>query len=224
VLSEEEAPEVCDFLGAIERSTRRGAVAFALSRFEMGCSRRRVADALPDYLLGLRALLDAVSDAGRASLSLRLAALCAEEGERRAVQRRVELAQSLERRFIGAAYSDAIEPELPHELVAELEGYLRALLRDVLCGYLDPDLASVADDILLEARGEPERAAAEPLRPPVEPEPAGPVRAERMAGPRPGAEPGDGEDEWEAGAVPEGVTGSIDWDAEADPGSYSAPI
>jgi hypothetical protein len=30
-----------------------------------------------------------------------------------------------------------------------VEGWARALLRDVICGYLDPDLRSVADDILI---------------------------------------------------------------------------
>ena len=39
--------------------------------------------------------------------------------------------------------------------MAEVEGHLRALLRDVLCGYLDADLKSVADDILIESHGEP---------------------------------------------------------------------
>ena len=41
------------------------------------------------------------------------------------------------------------------ELVAEVEGHLRALLRDVLCGYLDSELKGVADDILLETNSEP---------------------------------------------------------------------
>ena len=36
-----------------------------------------------------------------------------------------------------------------------MEGHLRALLRDVLCGYLDSDLKGVADDILLETNPEP---------------------------------------------------------------------
>ena len=38
-----------------------------------------------------------------------------------------------------------------------MEGHLRALLRDVLCGYLDADLKAVADDILVESQGEPLR-------------------------------------------------------------------
>ena len=54
-------------------------MAWALARFEMGCSRPLDAEALPDYLLALRALLDAGGEAGLASLGLRVAALCAEE-------------------------------------------------------------------------------------------------------------------------------------------------
>ena len=48
-----------------------------------------------------------------------------------------------------------LDAESPRELVAEVEGHLRALLRDVLCGYLDADLKAVADDILIESNGEP---------------------------------------------------------------------
>jgi hypothetical protein len=35
-------------------------------------------------------------------------------------------------------------------LVDELTGWLRALLRDVLCGHLDSDLRSLADTMLAE--------------------------------------------------------------------------
>ena len=130
---------------------------WALGRFEMGCERPHDAEALSDYLLGLRALLDATTEAGEASLGLRVAALCAEEGQRRAVQRRVEAAMSLERFLMGARGSlqERIGSESPREIVAEMEGHLRALLRDVLCGYLDSDLKGVADDILLETSSEP---------------------------------------------------------------------
>ena len=48
-----------------------------------------------------------------------------------------------------------------------MEGHLRALLRDVLCGYLEPDLKGVADDILLETAPEP-FALAEERHAPVE--------------------------------------------------------
>ena len=46
---------------------------------------------------------------------------------------------------------------------------MRALLRDVLCGYLDSDLKSLADDILLETTPEHLEIAARDLR--AEPEP-----------------------------------------------------
>ena len=57
-----------------------------------------------------------------------------------------------------------------------VEGHLRAMLRDVLCGYLDSDLKGVADDILLEAHPEPfmEEIQARDLRREAEPEPAAP--------------------------------------------------
>ena len=50
---------------------------------------------------------------------------------------------------------ERIGSESPRDLVREMETHLRALLRDVLCGYLEPDLKSVADDILLETAPEP---------------------------------------------------------------------
>jgi hypothetical protein len=113
------------------------------------------AQALSDYLLALRALLDATTEAGQASLALRLAALCAEEGARRDVQHRLEAALALERFVMGGATGLRPDAESPRELVEEAENHLRALLRDVLCGYLDADLKGVADDILVEAGPEP---------------------------------------------------------------------
>jgi hypothetical protein len=40
-------------------------------------------------------------------------------------------------------------PDTTRSIVLELEQHVRALLRDVLCGYLSSDLKSVADDLLL---------------------------------------------------------------------------
>jgi hypothetical protein len=48
-----------------------------------------------------------------------------------------------------------VDTDSPRELVAEMEGHLRALLRDVLCGYLEADLKAVADEILIESNGDP---------------------------------------------------------------------
>jgi hypothetical protein len=143
-----------DFFAVVDAAEPPPTVAWALGRFEMGCERLDP-EALPDFLLALRALLDATSGAGEASLALRVAALCAEEGSRRAVQRRVQAALALERFVIGGGRGMRADAGSPRELVAELEGHLRALLRDVICGYLDADLRSVADEILLEAAPEP---------------------------------------------------------------------
>jgi hypothetical protein len=155
LLTATEEPELRELIELLERARAGGAVAWALARFEMGCERPLDTEALSDYLLALRALLDGSDDTGRASLGLRLAALCAEEADRRALQRRVELAFALERFVIGGgngdAYMDTIGSESPRELVLEVEDSLRALLRDVLCGFLGPDLKSAADDILLRS-------------------------------------------------------------------------
>ncbi len=152
-LREGEERALREFVAVLEKTAAPPTIAWALARFEMGCDRARDSEALTDHLLALRALLDATSVAGEASLALRTAALCAEEGERRGVQRRVEAAVSLERILMGGGGRPP--GEQPSEIVQELEGHVRALLRDVLCGYLDADLKSVADDILLETHPEP---------------------------------------------------------------------
>ena len=152
-LAEGEVAELRELLGVLDGPSRGATVRWALARFEMGCDRKSDLEGLTDHLLALRALLDGGDDVGRASLPLRVAALCAEEGARRGVQRRVELAFALERFAIegggSGAYADLIGSDSPRLLVSEVEDHVRGLLRDVLCGYLDPDLAGAADEILL---------------------------------------------------------------------------
>ena len=258
LLTAAEEPELRDLIGVLGQSRPTGALAWALARFEMGCERGLDTEALSDYLLALRALLDGSDDTGRASLGLRLAALCAEESDRRALQRRIELAFTLERFVIGGgsgeAYMDTIGSDSPRELVLEVEEQLRALLRDVLCGFLDADLKSAADDILLrsaepfeiEAR-DTRRFAARSEAGGRRPEGEGPAEqvssrrywpqatavAEPEAAPPPAApvEPAPVEPaSVEAAPVePEedlddGVTPSADWGFDDDPDSYSAPV
>ena len=226
LLGADEADALRGFLDAVDAAPRSGAVGYALDRFELGCTRPRATDALSDHLLALRALLDAHGELGLAGLPLRLAALCAEEGERRAVQRRAELALTLERFVMcgGEEIADWIGPESPRAIAFELECHLRALLRDVLCGYLEPDLKGVADDILLEAP-HPFRIEARDLRaerppqPVPEPEPEEPAPSPEPEVPPPAAV-ADG-DTAELEPV-DGVTPSVDWDE--DPHSYSAPV
>ncbi len=224
ILVEGEEAELRGFLEAIAGATHGGAVAWALSRFEMGASRRFEAEALSDYLLGLRALLEAGAETGRSNLALSVAVLCAEEGERKRVQRRLELAQALERFVMGdgpgETYLDAVGSDSPRTLVDEVERHLRALLRDVLCGYLDPDLRGMADDLLLE-----------------QPEPFA-IRARALArdpvsatAPDPGVEAEPITSELEAlEDEPEQDIGVIEAEPpqlpsfDDDPASYSAPV
>ena len=154
VLAAGEEQAFREFFAAIDGARPPETVAWALDRFEMGCERAMEAQALSDYLLSLRALLDATA-AGQASMAPRLAALCAEEGARGDVQHRLEAALALERFVMGGATGVRPESEPPRELVDEAENHARALLRDVLCGYLDADLKRVADEILLEPGSEP---------------------------------------------------------------------
>jgi hypothetical protein len=149
---EDELAAFCNLVA--RRTPRGGEIAWALSRFEMGCERLAPFEAITDYLLALRALLEPEGPAsGR--LAGRLAAICAKPEDRAAVAERTAHAISLERAVIGG-----LAPAEPgvDALVEELAEHLRALLRDVLCGHLKPDLCAVADDLLAEAaRLQPQR-------------------------------------------------------------------
>ncbi len=144
VVMDEQEDELRAFCSLIARRTpRSGELAWALRRFEMACERPLPAEALTDVLLALRALIEPEGPAsGR--LAGRLAALCALEDERAALTARVAHTVALERAIVGGL---AVDAELD-ALVAELTGHLRALLRDVLCGHLDSDLRTVAEDII----------------------------------------------------------------------------
>ena len=163
-LADDELHELCEFLELCARTRPGGAIEWALDRLELGCERDDPIEAISDYLLALRALLDG---GGPASLGLRLSALCAEEGERRHVERRLEAAIDLEQLAIAGRafppYLAEVGAERPRELVEGVEGYLRALLRDTYCGYLDQDVRRVADDLLVES-GEPLEISASDLR------------------------------------------------------------
>ena len=225
----EEGDELAALFEAVGRSRHGGAVAWALARFEMGCERSGEVEALTDHLLALDALLDGAADPSRAGLALRIAALCADERERRAVQRRVELAFALERFVVaggsGEAYVEQVGFDSPRALALEVEEHLRAILRDVLCGYLDTDLRAAADDVLLETSERPEirvRDLREQARAPAAP-PAPRFERDGLDPPAPRFEP-DGLDpitRLRAAATrsarsPDelGVTASDDWLAE----------
>jgi hypothetical protein len=142
---EDELRAFCNLVA--RRTPKSGEIAWALARFEMGCDRLAPFEALTDYLLALRALLEPEGP-GSGRLAGRLAAICARPEDRAEAAERTAHAISLERAVIGG-----LAPAQPGvgALVDELAEQLRALLRDVLCGHLESDLCAVADDLLAEA-------------------------------------------------------------------------
>ncbi len=124
-----------------------GELSWALSRFEMGCERLAPFEALTDYLLALRALLEPEGpSSGR--LAQRLAVICAASDQRAGLAERTARAISLERAVVtGLAGAGAGADSL----VDELAEHLRAILRDAICGHLDADVRGVADELLAEA-------------------------------------------------------------------------
>ncbi|HVL31267.1 MAG TPA: hypothetical protein VM299_03470 [Solirubrobacteraceae bacterium] len=148
VPAEDELRGFCNLVA--RRTPRRGELAWALRRYELGCERPSAGEALTDHLLALRALLEPEgAQSGR--LAGRVAALCAVEQERAATTERIAQAVLLERAIVaGVAPADGgVEA-----LLAELTDHLRALLRDVLCGHLDADLRALADRLLADS-GQP---------------------------------------------------------------------
>jgi hypothetical protein len=149
VAQEDELRAFCNLVA--RRTPRAGEVAWALHRFELGCERGTPFDALTDHLLALRALLEPEGpDSGR--LAQRLAALCALPQERAALAERVARAVTLERTIVAGLAQPAAGADM---LVEQLAGHLRALLRDVLCGHLDSDLRTLADELLAESASAP---------------------------------------------------------------------
>jgi hypothetical protein len=152
LLSVEEEDQLRAFCSLVARRTpRAGELAWALRRFELGCERSSAWEALTDWLLAGRAMLGDPDGPGDDALCRRLAAICAAPEERDALARRLGDAAALER--VAMAGRIAPDPEL-EALVEDLGGYLRAVLRDILCGHLDPAVRVLADELLAET-GEP---------------------------------------------------------------------
>ena len=142
---EEELRAFCDLVA--RKLPGAGELSWALSRFEMGCERLAPFEALTDYLLALRALLEPEGpSSGR--LAQRLAVICAAPDQRAALAERTARAISLEHAVVtGLAASGAGADSL----VDELAEHLRAILRDAICGHLAADVRGVADGLLAEA-------------------------------------------------------------------------
>jgi hypothetical protein len=147
-LQEDELRAFCSLVA--RRAPRGGELAWALARFRMGCEREHRWEGLTDHLLALRALLEPEGlESGR--LPGRLAAICATPDDRAELAERVADVVALERAVMGGLEPADRDGEL---LADELVGHLRALLRDVVCGHLDPDLQGLADRLIGEAAAE----------------------------------------------------------------------
>ncbi len=146
VLEAEEEDPLRAFCALVDRRTPRGGeLAWALRRFELGCERPSALEALTDWLLAGRALLAEPDRPGYEALAERLGAICAHVSDRAAMTERLRRAVALER----SAVAGLIRPDPEVEgLIGSLAGCVRAVLRDVLCGHLDPDLRAVADELL----------------------------------------------------------------------------
>jgi hypothetical protein len=145
-----------------------GTLARAIARFEAGLERVVVIDALNDYLLALRFVLEGGGPA-HLELAIRVAALCAEPEERGTTKAIINRAVSLERELWSGEPAPTPDGGLtPAQTAAGVEDLARAILRDAACGHLGADLRSTADEILLadglavgEGRGEQRGESAE---------------------------------------------------------------
>jgi hypothetical protein len=157
VVTAEQEDELRAFCNLVSRRAPHGnELAWALRRFELGCERESSFEALTDHLLALRVLLEPEGPAS-GLLPGRLAALCATPEHRLELTERAVATLALEREAIAgtaAAHSGL------QGLARDMADHLRALLRDVICGHLDPNLVGVADQLLLEAAQELAAAAA----------------------------------------------------------------
>jgi hypothetical protein len=145
VVTEEHEDELRAFCNLVSRrAPHDNDLAWALRRFELACERETPYEGLTDNLLALRALLEPEGPAsGR--LAGRLAALCATAEQRGELTERMVRAVALERSLIaGTAAKNASSQGLAEDVA----NHLRSLLRDVICGHLDPDLAVIADELL----------------------------------------------------------------------------
>jgi hypothetical protein len=146
-LTGKELSDLVDFSKAAAGLSSRLTLARAISRFEAGLERPALLDAVSDYVLALRMVLEGGGPAGL-ELPVRAAALRAEGREREMVRHIVERAVAMEAAIVAGK---ALETDAgsPLELVAELESVVRSILRDAVRGRHGADLRAAADETLL---------------------------------------------------------------------------
>ena len=143
---EDELRAFCNLVA--RRTPNGGEIAWALSRFEMGCERLAPFEALTDYLLALRALLEPEGPAsgrlaGRPGRDLRQARGPGGGGR---ADRACDLARARgDRRPRAGA-----DPASTRSSTSSPSSCGRCS-ETCLCGHLEPDLCAVADDLLAQA-------------------------------------------------------------------------
>ena len=131
-----------------ERSSRIPSLDWAVARFELGAERASLIEALSDYLLALRGLLEG-GGAARTSLAARVAALACPPEDREQGRVCVERALAIERKLMSGGRYRPVAGASPLDVIAELEELLRRLLKGLAAGELGPDLRAAADEVLL---------------------------------------------------------------------------
>ncbi len=120
----------------------------SVSRFEAGLERTSALDALNDYLLSLRFLLEGGGPADL-GLSMRVASLCADPDGRSEVKATIDRALGLERELWSGEPPSGLGEMTPADTAVAVEDLARAILKDAACGHLGSDLRATADEILL---------------------------------------------------------------------------
>jgi hypothetical protein len=148
-LTGNEVPELEKFARTLnERGSRMPSLDWAASRFELGADRGSLIEALSDYLLALRGLLEG-GGAARTTMSARVAALACEPHEREQGRVTVERALAIERKLMSGGRYRPVAGASPLDVIAELEELLRRLLKGLATGELGGDLRAAADEVLL---------------------------------------------------------------------------
>jgi len=156
VVTAEQQDELRAFCNLVSRrAPHDNELAWALRRFELGCERESPYEALSDHLLALRALLEPEGPSS-GLLAGRLAALCATPEHRLDLTEQTVQVVALERAVIagslhhgrGSRGEGTGGTAAEQRLIEDLARHLRALLRDVICGHLPGDLATLADELL----------------------------------------------------------------------------
>jgi len=148
-LTAEEAGDLERFSARVAAGRARSvALDWAISRFDLGAERPSLIEALSDYLLALRGMLEG-GGASKASLAARAAALGVHPDEREGGRMTVERGLALERKMMSGARFVPTTGSQPLEVIASVEEILRGILRSQIVGELSGDLRTRADEILL---------------------------------------------------------------------------